>query len=357
MYFQTRPLLKALVTIKCVNLLVENNMWQQYIYQDSTGSNPYFVYTPTTYHAGTAVPLFVMLHGCTQEAANFAAGTRMNQLAEQYGFIVVYPQQTRASNRTLCWNWYKSAHQFRDSGEPAIIAHIVQAIKQNTSQWKIDAHRVYVAGASAGAAMAVILGAAYPDLFAAIGVHSGAEYQAARNVVGGLKAMRRGGPDPVRQGQKAYEAMGGCKRMMPTIVFHGTRDRIVPLVNGDQVVQQWLQANHLASHGQYDSVFENPNTTTVGQVPGGRSYTVSTWKDHTGNEVQAYWKIHGMGHAWSGGSPTGSYTDPEGPDASEAMYRFFMNHPMSEASRSDASLWRKIRRVLANPFQQVKVER
>src|SRR6266496_1848869 len=101
--------------------LVQSTMWQEYIYQDPTSSHPYFVYTPTTYHVGTAVPLFVMLHGCTQSAADFAAGTRMNQLAEQYGFIVVYPQQTRTSNRTLCWNWFKSSHQFRDRGEPAII--------------------------------------------------------------------------------------------------------------------------------------------------------------------------------------------------------------------------------------------
>ena len=331
-------------------------MWQQYIYQDSTSSHPCFVYTPTTYHVGTAVPLLVMLHGCTQTAADFAAGTRMNQLAEQCGFIVVYPQQMRTSNRTLCWNWFKSSHQFRDRGEPAIIAQMIQVIKQDTSQWTIDSSRIYVVGASAGAAMAVILGAAYPDIFAAIGVHSGVEYRAATNIISGLKLMRRGGPDPVKQGQRAYEAMGSCKRVMPTIVFHGTRDKIVPPVNGDQIVQQWMQTNHLASHGLYDADFKNP-TTTSGQVQGGRSYTVYTWKDHTGNEVQAYWKIHGMGHAWSGGSPTGSHTDPEGPNASEAMYRFFMNHPMTGTSRYDVSLRRKIRRILAKSLQLLKIKR
>src|SRR5437773_12102437 len=126
---------------------------EQYTSSSSAGSRPYFVCTPTSYQVGTAVPLLVMLHGCAQTAADFAAGTRMNQLAEQYGFIVVYPQQTRTSNRTLCWNWFKSSHQFRDRGEPAIITHMVQAIKQNTSQWTIDSSRVYVAGASAGAAM------------------------------------------------------------------------------------------------------------------------------------------------------------------------------------------------------------
>jgi poly(hydroxyalkanoate) depolymerase family esterase len=331
-------------------------MWQQYQYKDASGDYPYFVYTPTTYHLGTAVPLLVLLHGCTQTAADYAAGTGMNQLAEQYGFIVVYPQQTRMSNRTLCWNWFKTSHQFRDRGEPAIIAHMVQAIKESTSQWTIDSSRVYVVGASAGAAMAVILGATYPDIFAAIGVHSGVEYQAVTNIISGLTVMRRGGPDPEKQGRKAYEAMGSYKRMMPTIVFQGTHDKIVRPTNGDQVVQQWMQTNHLASQGLYVADFKYPTTTTSGQVPGGHSYTVYTWKDHTGKEIQQYWKILGLGHAWSGGSPAVSHTDPLGPNASEAMYQFFMKHPMGGVSRYDISLWRTIRRVMANPLGLLKIK-
>jgi poly(hydroxyalkanoate) depolymerase family esterase len=332
-------------------------MWQQYMYQDSTNSHPYFVYTPTTSHVGTAVPLLVMLHGCTQTAADFAAGTRMNQLAEQYGFIVVYPQQTRKANRTLCWNWFRSAHQFRDRGEPARIAHMVQAIRQDTSQWTIDSNQIYVVGASAGAAMAVILAATYPDLFAAIGVHSGVEYQAVTNIISALKVMRHGGPDPVLQGQRAYEAMGSYKRVVPMIVFQGTRDRVVPPISGDKVVQQWMQTNHLASHGLYLADFKNPTTTTSGQVPGGYAYTVYTWKDSRGNEVQVYWKINGLGHAWSGGGPTGSHTDPQGPNASEAMYQFFMNHPKVGASRDEASPWRNIQRAMANPLRLLKIKR
>ena len=331
-------------------------MWQQYLYKDATGDHPYFVYTPATYHPGTAVPLLVLLHGCTQTAADFAAGTGMNELAEQYGFIVVYPQQTRMSNRTLCWNWFKSSHQFRDRGEPAIIAHMVQAIRENTSQWTIDSSRVYVVGASAGAAMAVILGATYPDIFAAIGVHSGVEYQAVTNIISGLKVMRRGGPDPVKQGRRAYEAMGSYKRMMPAIVFQGTSDKVVPPINGDQVVQQWMQTNRLASQGLYVADFKNPTIATSRQVPGGHSYTVYTWKDHTGKEVQQYWKILELGHAWSGGNPAVSYTDPRGPNASEAMYQFFMNHPMGGAIRYDVSPWRTIRRVLANPLGLLKIK-
>jgi poly(hydroxyalkanoate) depolymerase family esterase len=332
-------------------------MWQECMYEDTTNSHPYFVYTPTTYRAGTAVPLLVMLHGCTQTAADFAAGTRMNQLAEQYGFIVVYPQQTRRANRTLCWNWFRSAHQFRDRGEPAMIADMVQAVREDTSQWTIDSNHIYVIGASAGAAMAVILGATYPDIFAAIGVHSGIEYQAVTNIISGLTMMRHGGPDPILQGQRAYEAMGSYKRVVPIIVFQGTHDRIVPPISGDQVVQQWMQTNHLASHGLYVADFKNPTTTTSGQVPGGYAYTAYTWKDSKGDEVQAYWKIHGLGHAWSGGSPAGSHTDPQGPNASEAMYQFFMHHPRAGASRSDASPWRNIQRAMANPLRLLKIKR
>ncbi|HWZ20988.1 MAG TPA: PHB depolymerase family esterase [Ktedonobacteraceae bacterium] len=326
------------------------------MYQDTTSSHPYFVYTPSNYIVGTEVPLFVMLHGCTQTAEDFAVGTRMNQLAEQYGFIVVYPQQTRKANQTLCWNWFKSAHQFRNRGEPAMIAHIVQDIRQDTSRWTIDSNQIYVAGVSAGASMAVILGATYPDIFAAIGVHSGIEYQAVTNTISALKVMRHGGPDPVLQGKRAYEAMGSSKRVVPTIVFQGTRDSVVSPISGDQVVQQWIETNQLGSHGFYPADFKSPTTTTSGQVPEGYAYTVYSWRDSRGKEVQTYWKIHGLGHAWSGGSSTGSYTDPQGPNASEAIYQFFMNHPMVEAIDYDISPWRKIQRAISHPLQMFKIK-
>jgi poly(hydroxyalkanoate) depolymerase family esterase len=325
---------------------VEDALWQQNLYHDAAGNHPYFVYTPSTYHHGTEVPLLVLLHGCTQKAADFAAGTGMNQLAEQYGFIVLYPQQKRMSNQTLCWNWFKHAHQYRDRGEPALIAHMVQAIIENRSQWTIDKSRVYVLGASAGAAMAVILGATYPDIFTAIGVHSGVEYQAVTNILGGLKLVLKGGPDPIKQGQKAFEAMGINKRLAPTIVFQGTHDKIVSPINGDQVVQQWMLTNYLASEGQYVADMKTPTTTTSGQIPDGYSYTVYTWKDHTGREIQQYWKIDNLAHAWSGGNPAASYTDPRGPNASQAMYEFFMQHTL--ASRSEDSSRRSVRQIIAN---------
>jgi len=303
-------------------------MWQEFTYKGPAGSRPYFVYTPENYQVGTAVPLVVMLHGCTQTAADFAAGTQMNALADQYHFIAVYPQQTSACNQNLCWNWFTSSNQSRGHGEPAIIAGMVRAIEQHTSQWMIDTSRMYAAGLSAGAALAVILGATYPDLFAAIGVHSAVEYRAATNTIDGLKAMRQGGPNPLQQGQAAYDAMGTVARAIPTIVFQGTSDVIVNPLNGDQVVQQWMQTDRLASHDTYHADFNSPTSTGTGQVPAGRSYTVSKWNDDNGGELQEYWKVDGMGHAWSGGNPDGSYTDPLGPNASLAMNQFFVNHPM-----------------------------
>lgn len=326
-------------------------MWQTYTYNGPAGSRPYFVYTPANYQVGTAVPLVVMLHGCTQTAPDFAAGTQMNQVADQHNFIVVYPQQISSANSYGCWNWYLPANQSRESGEPAIIAGIVQEVEQATTQWTIDTQRVYVAGISAGAALSVILGVTYPDIFAAIGVHAGFEYQAATSYNSLLSASRRGGPDPLQQGQFAYKTMGTLARVVPTIVFQGTSDYIVRKINGDQVIQQWMQTNTLASNGTYTADFNNPTSTENGQVPNGRSYTVYQWNDSNGNEVQEYWQVTNLGHAWSGGSYDGSYSDPLGPNASQAMYTFFMHHPLPgpavNANDGHAvSTWDKLRRAL-----------
>jgi poly(hydroxyalkanoate) depolymerase family esterase len=302
----------------------------QYTYSGPAGSRPYAVYTPVNYQVGTVVPLIVMLHGCTQTPTDFAAGTQMDALADQKQFIVVYPQQTSTNNSLSCWNWFLPADQARGSGEPALIAGIVQTVEQTTSQWTIDTNRVYVAGMSAGAAMAVIMAATYPDIFAAMGSESGLEYQAATSQTAASTAQSQGGPDPTQQGQVALTAMGSAARVVPTIVFQGESDFIVAPINGDQIVQQWMQTDHLASSGTYNASFSSPTSTTSGQVSGsgGHSYTVQTWNDTQGNEIEEYWKITGMGHAWSGGSSSGSYTDPNGPSATTAMYTFFINHPL-----------------------------
>ena len=186
-----------------------------------------------------------------------------------------------------------------------------------------------MAGLSAGAAMAVILGVTYPDLFAAIGVHSGLEYEGATSPLNAFLAMFLGGPDPMLQGQLAFHAMGSFARVVPTIVFHGTNDNTVRLINGDQVIRQWMETNRLASQGAYTPDFHKPSSTISGQVPGGRSYMVLTWNDFSGNVVQAYWKVDGMDHAWSGGNAGKAFSDPQGPNARLAMYQFFLAHPLS----------------------------
>ncbi len=330
-------------------------MWQQYTYNDPVGKHLYFVYTPQSYQVGTAVPLLVMLHGCTQTAQDFATGTAMNQLAEQYGFIIVYPQQTSNYNQNLCWNWFVPANQLRGSGEPASIVGIIQTMQQNTALWTIDPTRIYVAGLSAGAAMSVILGVTYPDVFAAIGVHSGLEYKAATNLSSGWRAMQRGGPDPQQQGLAAYAAMSSLARIVPTIVLHGTNDTTVAPVNGDQAVQQWMETDQLASQNTYTPDFTRPTHVTSGQVPGGFAYVVATWANANGGDVQAYWKIRGMGHAWSGGSSAGTYTDSRGPNASLALYNFFVAHSLERSNAQNIASQARLRHILSDLFKAKRV--
>lgn len=311
-------------------------MMKQYTYNCSIGERPYFLYVPQRYQVNEAVPLVVMLHGCTQKATAFADGTHMNELAERYNFIVAYPQQVRSAHTYGCWNWFQPINQERDSGEPALLVGMVQEIVQRTGEWTIDTQRIYVAGISAGAAMASILGATYPDLFAALGLHAGIAYKVAQNVHTGMRVMRRGGPDAFLQEALISTAMGEHARVMPVIVFQGTRDFTVASVNGDQVVQQWLRSNMQASQGTFHADFQMPDAHVANKVPGGHAYEVFTWNDASGCTIQEYWKINGMGHAWSGGRD-GSYTDPKGPDASEAMYRFFMQQSIAPPAK-DATI-------------------
>lgn len=292
----------------------------QFSYSGPAGLYTYEVYTPANYHVGTSVPLVVVLSGCTVDASTMAADTGMNSLADQKQFIVAYLQQNVFNNPALCWNFFLTANQLRGWGEAAEIAGITQAVERNASRWTINTHRAYITGISAGGAMAVNMGVTYPDLYAAIGVHSGVEYQAVTAF--SLAAAVTGGPPPVAQGDLAYNVMGHYARVVPTIDFQGSIDPVVWPVNGDQVIQQWMETDHDASGGTYNANFFTPSTTTYGQVPGGHSYATYTWNDNNGQEIEEYWVVNGMGHAWSGGS--GLWGDPEGPSANLAMYNFFM---------------------------------
>ena len=303
----------------------------------------YKLYTPpgSAEGAGNSLPLVVMLHGCTQNPDDFAAGTGMNELASEQGFCVLYPAQAADANPQRCWNWFKHNHQSRGRGEAALLASMTLSIMQ---QHGIDARRVYIAGLSAGGAMAANVAAAYPEIYAAVGVHSGLAVGAASNVSEALAAMRSGGKGSrggVVGGFKGNGQDGPC-RAVPTIVFHGDQDHTVHPLNGERVsgqvsaaapgaagkrVEQGVSSGgrrftrtvHLRSNAMESDAASGPASGTVSGIAGG-SVASSTVAEH--------WLVHGAGHAWSGGDPKGSYTDSAGPDASREMLRFFLEHPM-----------------------------
>jgi poly(hydroxyalkanoate) depolymerase family esterase len=275
------------------------------------------------------MPLVVALHGCTETADQFSQLTGLDQLAEARGFIVVYPEQSQAANYIHCWNWFAPADQSRGAGEPALIAGVTQQVAQ---RYGADRSRIYVTGLSAGGAMSAVMGATYPDLYAAIGVGSGCEY------VGGIGCLSGSGADPTVAGRTASQAMGAAARPVPAIVFQGDADTTVPPQNADALVRQWQVTADIADDGSLNgSVPSAASSVAQGQVPGGRAYTVTTYSDAHGRELEQQWVVHGMGHAWSGGCACQSYADPQGPGESQAMYEFFMRHPMTPATASAGS--------------------
>jgi poly(hydroxyalkanoate) depolymerase family esterase len=288
-------------------------------YTNAAGTLSYELYVPPSYKAGTAVPLVVALHGCTESADQFRQLSGFDSVAEARGFIVVYPEQSKSANQLSCWNWFKNAHLNRDAGEPSLIAGVTEWVQQHYS---IDSHRTYVAGLSAGGAMAAVMGATYPDLYASIGVGSGCEYTAGAACAGYQSA------DPAQAGQRAYRAMGTRARPMPFVIFQGDKDTTVPPINAEQNVRaNQVTADWADDGAQNGSVPTAPTRIVNGQVSGGRSYTINYYANGNGDELGQLWMVHGMGHAWSGGNPAQSYADPAGPNESAAMYDFFVSHP------------------------------
>jgi poly(hydroxyalkanoate) depolymerase family esterase len=252
-----------------------------------------------------------MLHGCTQSADDFAAGTRMNFAAVARGCFVVYPEQPQAANASKCWNWFRSGDQARDQGEPALIAGITRQVMR---EYNIDARRVYVAGLSAGGAAAAIMGEAYPDLYAAVGVHSGIACVAARDLPSAFAAMRG------QVGINSLDSPSAGNGLMPTIVFHGDLDNTVHPSNGAKVIARAAAGNPVSG------------ATVRKQTSSGHNYSHSVRRDAEGRAVLELWQLHGAGHAWSGGNPAGSYTNPNGPNATEEMLRFFLEQTLGPYS-------------------------
>ncbi len=297
--------------------LPEGASFEEHVHSGPAGRRAYKLYVPSRHipgrDAGEKLPLVVMLHGCTQSPDDFAAGTGMNALAEEHLFLVAYPEQPNSANPSKCWNWFSPQDQHRDRGEPSLIAGITRSVMETHA---VDADRVYVAGLSAGGAAAAVMGAAYPDLFAAVGVHSGLACGAASDIPSALAAMRSGAK-PGRQGARRPETF------VPMIVFHGDRDQTVHPANGAQVLEQ-------AHPGQALAV-----EIVQGHSPGGVAFTRKIEKDPAGRSRREHWTLHGSGHAWSGGSRAGSYTDPKGPDASREMIRFFRENRKGTDSRNE----------------------
>ena len=300
-----------------------------FFYQDFK----YKLYVPSEYQSDKETPLMVMLHGCEQDPDDFAAGTNMNTLAEKENFLVLYPDMNHLFNPSNpagynpfgCWNWFLDKNQHRGEGHPKLIYEIINEVK---SKYRIDSSKVYAAGLSAGAALACILGVTYPDVFSGIGMCAGLAYDAA-NVFfltdpmakEAKKSMQKGVPDPYACGNSAFQEMGEFKKKMPVIVFHGICDTIVHPINGQQVIIQWAQTNFLVEGGIGRA--DVTPALVKSDIINGKSYTQHVYSDGDGEPLLELWMIDQMGHAWSGGSPNGSYTDPSGPNATEIIWNFF----------------------------------
>ena len=289
------------------------------------GGRSYDVYLPAGLRPRSRVPMVLLLHGCGQTSAEFASATRFTDVADRNGFVLVLPHQETRHHPNRCWRWYEVGNQSRGAGEPAALTVVVRQVLAEQVRWRIDPRRVYVAGLSAGGAMALTLAATYPDVFAAAGVHSAPPYRSASSGGQGLSAMagRTIVPPPVP---------GVAKEMAPVVVLQGTADHLVRPLNGDRVADQWLAYRTAAAAGGPDPGRIGRTRADSGRTTDGREYTVVRWYSVRGRKMLEYWLVDGLGHAWSGGRKGGSYSDPTGPRAATVMWQFFRTHRSAGSS-------------------------
>ncbi|MGZ9058898.1 MAG: extracellular catalytic domain type 1 short-chain-length polyhydroxyalkanoate depolymerase [Burkholderiaceae bacterium] len=301
----------------------ESGQCLNHTYSGPAGSRNYKLYVPSVY-SGTPLPLVVMLHGCTQDPSDFATGTRANRWAENKRCLVVYPEQIARANSHRCWNWFRPRDQHAGRGEPALIAGIV---KQVIDEYEVDSRRVYIAGLSAGGAMAAIMGHEYPELFAAVGVHSGLPVGVAHDVPSALMLMKTG------QSAHAPRAVTAARnqRVVPVIVMHGDADKTVNPANAARLVQNAVETGLLINP---DAPLKT-DAQSIDAADGHRAYRRTRYTTSNAVSVIEYWELHGAGHAWSGGSAAGSFADDRGPDATEAMLQFFYQHATPEETLAD----------------------
>jgi poly(hydroxyalkanoate) depolymerase family esterase len=270
----------------------------------AAGSRDYKLYVPSSVKDRPR-GLVVMLHGCTQNPDDFATGTNMNVLGEAYGLLVAYPRQPRSANMSSCWNWFDPKDQVRDSGEPAVIAGITRELM---AEFGLHRDQVFVAGLSAGGAMAAVMGETYPDIYSAVGIHSGLAYRAAKDVMSAFSAMRGNAGSGREDQDRAERGELGVR----TIVFQGKADHTVDPSNAARIVAAVSPRSRSGTRQEH------------GATAAGRRFTRTIISDGGGTPVVEYWLVDDAGHAWSGGCSGGSYTDPQGPDASAEMVRFFL---------------------------------
>jgi poly(hydroxyalkanoate) depolymerase family esterase len=306
-------------------------------FTSDAGSRRWKLWVPTGYDTSRRYPLIVMLHGCTQDPDDLARGTRVAEVADRVPMLVLLPEQPESANPKKCWNWYDAAHQRRGAGEPALIEGMT---RQVSAQWAVDASRVYVAGISAGAAMAANVVVSYPDVFAAVGLHSGIPYRAATNVMQGVAAMASGAADTATLATAAFEAMGPRARPIPALIVHGADDPVVKLVNATHTRDAWVAMNALA-RGEKSAPAGPPYEP--GRVSEAQDRGLEFRRECHGTRVarERYCEVEtlvvrGLGHAWSGGSKLGTFTDERGPDAMTEIVRFLLAHPMP-AGRPNAA--------------------